>query len=101
MSACIGVIIHTLITSGIHSLQQPHEIYWLAFALAIFCTVLPSFLMNEGIRIVGSGRAAIFGIFGPVVTLLLAAWILNEALGFMQLLGAGLVIGGVMLVAKK
>lgn len=101
LSACVGVIIHNLIAQGADSIHQPTQVYGLAFALAVFCTVIPSFLMNEGIRIIGSGRAAILGVFGPVVTLFLGALVLDEALSFIQLLGAALVIGGVILTSRK
>jgi drug/metabolite transporter (DMT)-like permease len=101
LSACAGVTIHNLIAEGIETAQQPLPVYGLALALAIFCTVIPSFLMNEGIRIIGSGRAAILGVFGPVVTLFLGALVLNESLGTLQLVGAALVIGGVILIGRQ
>lgn len=101
LSACAGVIIHNLIIEGTGSIYQPVPVYALAFALAVFCTVIPSFLMNEGIRIIGSGRAAILGIFGPVVTLFLGALVLSEGISVIQLLGATLVIGGVILTSRK
>ncbi len=101
LSACTGVIIHNLLAQGADSIYQPLPVYGLAFALAVFCTVIPSFLMNEGIRIIGSSRAAMLGVFGPVVTLFLGAFILDEALSPIQLLGATLVIGGVILTTRK
>jgi drug/metabolite transporter (DMT)-like permease len=101
LSACAGVTIHNLIAEGIETAQQPLPVYGLALALAVFCTVIPSFLMNEGIRIIGSGRAAILGVFGPVVTLFLGALVLNESLGTLQLVGAALVIGGVILIGRQ
>jgi drug/metabolite transporter (DMT)-like permease len=101
LSACAGVITHNLITQGVDGIHQPTPVYGLAFAIALFCTVIPSFLMNEGIRIIDSGRAAILGVFGPVVTLFLGALILDEALTLIQLLGATLVIGGVILTTYK
>jgi drug/metabolite transporter (DMT)-like permease len=101
LSACAGVTIHNLIAEGIETAQQPLPVYGLALALAVFCTVIPSFLMNEGIRIIGSGRAAILGVFGPVVTLFLGALVLDESLGALQLVGAALVIGGVILIGRQ
>jgi drug/metabolite transporter (DMT)-like permease len=101
LSACVGVIVHNLIVEGSESIYQPLPVYGLAFAIAIFCTVIPSFLMNEGIRIVGSGRAAILGVFGPVVTLFLGALVLNEHISAIQLLGAALVISGVILTTRS
>ncbi len=101
LSACAGVTLHNLAIEGVHSIEQPLPVYGLAIALAIFCTLIPSFLMNEGIRIIGSGRAAILGVFGPVVTLFLGALILGETIGSIQLAGAALIIGGVVLIGRK
>lgn len=99
LSACAGVIIHNLIVEGVDSIHQPTPVYILALTLAVVCTVIPSFLMNEGIRLIGSGRAAILSVFGPVVTLFLGALILDESLGVIQLIGATLVISGVALTS--
>jgi len=41
------------------------------------------------------------GSIGPVVTLFLGAWFLDEVIGPVQLIGAALVIGGVSLVGRK
>jgi len=101
LSACVGVIIHNLAVEDIATIHQPLPVYGLALMLAVFCTVIPSFLMNEGIRIIGSGRAAILGVFGPIVTLFLGALVLSEAIGAIQLVGAALVIGGVILASRK
>lgn len=101
LAACAGVITHNLIASGISEIPQSNSVYVLACALAFFCTVIPSFLMNEGIRIIGSGRAAILGTFGPVITLFLGLLVLDEPITAIQLFGAGLVIGGVFLASAK
>ncbi|RYY76515.1 MAG: EamA/RhaT family transporter [Gammaproteobacteria bacterium] len=99
MSACAGVIIHNFIVEEAQSIYQASSVYGLALLLAIFCTVIPSFLMNEGIRILGSGRAVTLGTIGPIITLFLGALILDETLGIIQLLGAALVIVGVALIS--
>jgi drug/metabolite transporter (DMT)-like permease len=101
ISACAGVIAHNLITENIQSLYQAPPVYGLALMLAIFCTVIPSFFMNEGIRILGSGRAASLGISGPIITLFLGAVVLDETISALQLFGAAFVIGGVALVSMR
>lgn len=95
LSACAGVIMHGISVSDITDLQQPNQVYLLALLLAFFCTVIPSFLMNKGISLIGSGKAAILGSIGPVITLFLGALVLREQITAVQLLGAALVIGGV------
>ena len=101
IAACAGVIVHNLVTENIRSLNYAPPVYGLALMLAVFCTVIPSFLMNEGIRILGSGRAASLGISGPIMTLFLGAVVLDETIGALQLIGAALVIGGVALVSMR
>lgn len=101
LSASAGVILHNLLLTDLHQLEQPTEVYWLALALAIFSTVIPSFLMNKGISSIGASKAAIMGSIGPVVTLFLGAWFLDEVIGPVQMIGAALVIGGVSLAGKK
>src|SRR5690606_5576837 len=95
LAASAGVVTHGLSVAGGAGVDQTMPVYILALVLAIFCTVIPSLLMNKGIGLIGSGRAAIFGVFGPVITLLLGALFLHEEIGAIQLLGATLVIGGV------
>lgn len=101
LSACVGVILHSLMLEGVANLKQPQPVYVLAIILAFFCTVIPSFLMNKGISVIGSGRAAILGSIGPVITLFLGALILHEPITLVQLLGALLVISGVTLATRK
>lgn len=101
ISASAGVIIHNLAVSDLRELAQPAPVYWLSFGLAIFSTVIPSFLMNKGIASIGPSKAAIMGSIGPVVTVFFAAWFLHEVINTTQLIGAALIIGGVSLVGRK
>lgn len=101
LSACAGVMLFCLIKDGSGGFQQTPRIYVLSLLLAFFCTVLPTFMMNKGISIVGSGKTAMMGSFGPVITLFLGAWILTEPLTVIQLLGAGLVIAGVAVTGRQ
>jgi drug/metabolite transporter (DMT)-like permease len=68
--------------------------------MAIFSTVLPIVLMSVGIRLVGSSRAAMLSAFGPVATMGLGYLFLGEALSAAQLVGAGLVVAGVMAITR-
>lgn len=101
ISASAGVIIHNLAVSDLRELAQPAPVYWLSFGLAIFSTVIPSFLMNKGIASIGPSKAAIMGSIGPVVTIFFGAWFLHEVINTTQLIGAALIIGGVSLVGRK
>lgn len=101
LSACAGVLLHGVTIGDPAELHQPNAVYLLALLLAFFCTVIPSFLMNKGISLIGSGKTAVLGSIGPVITLFLGALVLHEQITLVQLLGAALVIGGVSLASKK
>lgn len=101
LAACAGVLLHGISFGDISELQQPNPVYILAALLAFFCTVIPSFLMNKGISLIGSGKTAVLGSVGPVITLFLGALVLDEQITLVQLSGAGLVIGGVGLVTRR
>jgi drug/metabolite transporter (DMT)-like permease len=87
-----------LITRPLSVLQEPAMVYWMTFGMAVFSTVLPIWLTNEGIRRIGAGRVAMIGTSGPIMTIGLGAIFLGEAITVFQLLGAALVIAGVIVV---
>lgn len=90
---------HFLLTHPISDLKQPASIYWLAAALAIFCTILPILFTSEAIKRIGSNRTSIVASIGPVFTIWLGYLFLNEPVTFTQLCGTALVLAGVLLVA--
>ncbi len=78
----------------------PLEIYILSLIMAVFATVLPSFLMNNGIEKVGASSAAILSSVGPVITLMLAHKLLQETITETQLLGTFFVLAGGLVVGR-
>ena len=83
------------------ALVVPAQVYWLTFAMAIFSTVIPAWLMSEGIRLTGANHAAMVGSVGPVATIFFGYWFLNEPVAVIQIAGAALVLSGVALVSSK
>jgi len=96
--SCVFVLAHFALTHDLASLRQPPSIYALSLAMAVFSTVLPTWLIAESIRRLGANTASLIGSLGPVFTIGLGALILGEAVQATQLVGAALVLGGVMLV---
>ena len=71
---------------------------WLSlFYLGIFGTVLGFAWYYQGIKLVGAMKASVFINFVPVSAIILAFLILNEPVTISLLIGAGLVISGVLL----
>ncbi|HEX9511639.1 MAG TPA: DMT family transporter [Puia sp.] len=72
---------------------------WLyAVLLALFATVIPSFMLSAGMKRIGANNAAIVTSIGPVSTILQAHFILGDKIFTEQLVGTGLVILGVLLI---
>ncbi len=60
--------------------------------LAIFSTVLPSFMISQGFKRIGTNNVAIISSIGPVSTIIQAHFILNEKIFPAQLAGTVLVV---------
>ena len=98
-TAC--VLIHFALTRPPAALDVPASIHKLTLAMAVFSTVLPTWLIAESIRRMGANTASLVGSLGPVFTIGLGAMILGEPVHVLQLVGAALVLGGVMLATLK
>ena len=101
IAACIFVIAHFMITHGPSALAVPHQVYWLAIVMAVFSTVLPLWLMAEGLRRIGANQAALVACIGPISTFVFARVFLGEPIGAVQLFGAVLVLAGVLIISVK
>ena len=100
-AAAAAVLIHHGLFYQWRLFHFPAPVYHLAMLMAIFATVLPSFLISEGIRVIGAGNAAIIGSVGPISTILLAEIFLDEHMSFLQWVGTLIVIGGVLIITLR
>lgn len=98
--ACFATLIHFVVTHNLELLDLPKQVYGLALLMAIFSTVLPAFLMNAGIRRIGSGSASIVSSAGPIGTLILAYIFLGELLTLAQIVGTLLILTGVYVASQ-
>ncbi len=99
--ACLATLVH--FGSGFDNTitQLPSAVYGLALLMAIFSTVIPTFLMNMGIKHIGASPASIISALGPIMTIFLAFLILDEQLTKIQTFGAALVMVGVFIVSGQ
>ncbi len=89
------------ISHGIAGLAQPAKVYWLSLTMAVVSTVLPIWLMAEGVKRIGASQVSMISAIGPVITIYLGWLILGEAVTAIQLTGALLVLAGVLLVGLR
>ncbi len=99
--SCLAVFIQFGFTHGLADFNQPMPVYAYGLAMAVFSTVLPSFMLAAAMHRIGASKTSIVGGLGPVVTIGLAATFLAEPLTLMQLIGAALVMGGVYILGKS
>ncbi len=101
IAATVGIFTHFLLTKNVAEIQFTPTLTWYAIALAIIATVIPSFLMSNGMKKIGSNNVSIITGIGPVSTIIQAHFLLGEKILFMQVIGTAFVILGVVLIGWK
>jgi drug/metabolite transporter (DMT)-like permease len=99
--ASIGVLLHFFSTSDVSLFGFSTSVYVYGFLMAVLSTVIPSYLVVAGIKRIGSDNAAIVGSIGPVSTILMAYFFLNESVSTLQMVGTILILVGVWVVSKQ
>ena len=93
--------LHFVVTQPLSNLVQPSAIYGYCAAMALFSTVLPIYWQAAAIQRIGAAQTVLIGTLGPVLTIFFGQLLLSEPVSIPQLLGAGLVVGGVVVATKK
>jgi drug/metabolite transporter (DMT)-like permease len=101
LASTVFIVLQFAVTRDPALLVVPLPIYALAAAMAVFSTVLPTWLIAEAIHRIGANASSLIGSFGPVFTIALGAVVLGEPVHSLQLVGAALVLVGVMLVTLR
>lgn len=99
--SCLAVIAHYSIATPSSLLDFPREVYLIGFLMAVFATVVPSFLISFAIKNLGASNFSIFGSLGPVSTIGLAYIFLNERISMLQFLGAIIILLGIYIAERK
>lgn len=101
LSATLGIFLHFAFAGNTHTLNTGGGLWMYGILIALIATVIPSFMMSNGLKQIGSNNVAIISSIGPVSTIIQAHFILGEPLFAAQLIGTALVIIGVMLIGWK
>jgi len=99
--ATLLTTVHYAVQHGVQLAHFSAEFYALGLAMAVFCTVIPAFLMNAGIQRIGAGMTAVLSSIGPVMTIALAYFFLHEAIAPVQLLGTALIIASALVLVRR
>jgi drug/metabolite transporter (DMT)-like permease len=101
LASTVFIVIQFLATRPWSALALPGSIHALAAAMALFCTVLPTWMIAESVRRIGASTASLVGSLGPVFTIGFGAVLLGEPVNLVQLVGVAFVLAGVMLVSRR
>lgn len=94
-------LLHFLAVQPLTAFIQPLPVYGWGAAMALFATVIPVFAQSAAIRQLGAGKASLYGMVGPILTIGFGWWLLDEHISFAQLSGAALVVAGILIVSRK
>lgn len=94
-----------LVYGALAAIQGPHwpttPAGWASVAgIVLLATVIPVATFLAGLKRIGPTDASLLSTLEPVVTVLLAALLLNESLPVLSLLGGGLILAAVFLLTQ-
>ena len=98
--ACFFCIFQFVLLKPLSALNVEPDVMWLSLLNAIVCTVLPVLMVMMAIERIGPGLTSQIGMIGPLSTLSMGAFFLNETFNLWILMGTVLVLGGVFWVTK-
>jgi drug/metabolite transporter (DMT)-like permease len=101
LAATAGIFIHFLLNGNVQTLNTGAGLWGYGIVLAIVATVIPSYMLSNGLRRIGANNVAIISSIGPVSTILQAHFILEEPIFTEQIAGTLLVIAGILLIGWK
>jgi len=100
MSSAV-TLLHFSLAQPFSAFVQPLPVYGWGLAMALFATVVPVFAQSAAIRRLGAGRASLFGMVGPMLTIGFGWWLLDESISLAQMMGAALVVAGILIVSRR
>ncbi|MHA4846989.1 DMT family transporter [Flavitalea antarctica] len=101
LASTTGIFTHYLLRGDYQQLNGGSDFWIYGMLLALMATVIPSFMISNGMKRIGSNNVAIISSIGPVSTIIQAHFILGERIIAAQVFGTALVISGILLTAWK
>lgn len=98
--ACVLCIAQFVLLRPMSAANVAPEVINLSVFNAVLCTVVPVLLVMMSIERIGAGLASQFGMIGPMSTLLMGAYFLDEPLNMWVGVGTVLVLLGVFWASK-
>jgi drug/metabolite transporter (DMT)-like permease len=98
--ACLCCIVQFFLLRPLEALEVDRAVLNYSVMNALFCTVAPILFVMRGIERLGPSLTSQIGMIGPMSTVLMGYWFLNEPIHPWIGFGTVLVMGGVFMVSK-
>ena len=99
--ACICCILQFLVLRPLSAaFEVAPQVVWLSVLNAVLCTVVPVLLTMMAIERIGSAMVSQTGLIGPLSTVLMGVWLLDEPFTTGIALGTVLVIAGIFVFTR-
>lgn len=108
-ASCVACVLCMAQWGAVFTLTQGRlgavgELSWhiwpLSLLNAVGCTVLPVWLVMRGVQLLGASLASQVGMVGPLSTIWMAAWWLDEPVGWRLMLGTAFVLAGIVVLTR-
>jgi len=101
--ACILCILQYIFLRPLNwsAVQVAPDVIWLSLLNATLCTVVPVLLVMMAIERIGAGATAQTGMIGPMSTIMMGVWILDEPFTAWVGIGTGLVVIGILVFSNS
>ena len=98
--ACLCCLAQFAVLRPLGAAQVVPEVIWLSILNATLCTATPVVLVMMAIERIGAGMAAQTGMVGPLSTIAMGVWILDEPFTLWVAAGTALVLAGIFLFTR-
>ena len=97
----VVTLIHFMIVRGLAGFDQPLPVFGLSLVHAVFHTFFPTFMIMWAVARIGAPMTSQLGLIGPVSVLFLAAWLLDEPITSLQVVGTVFVLAGAVILSRN
>lgn len=98
--ACLCCLAQFALLRPLSTAAVAPEVIWLSILNGTLCTAVPVLLVMMAVERVGSAMTAQTGMVGPLSTILMGVWLLDEPFTAWTAAGTALVIGGIFLFTR-
>ncbi len=98
--ACVLCLLQFVLMRPLSAALVPAPVLWLSILNATLCTAAPVVMVMLAVERIGAGMAAQAGMIGPLSTIVLALWLLDEPVNAWMLGGTMLVMVGIYVFTR-